>query len=52
MVQSRRYPAFARVALESLRLSVPFVAMPANKDVLVRWKDICDGDLVTYGMEQ
>ncbi len=52
MVQSRRYPAFARVALESLRLSVPFIAMPANKDALIRWKDICDGDLVTYGMEQ
>ncbi len=52
MVQSRRYPAFARVALESLRLSVPFIAMPANKDAVVQWKDIWDGDLVTYGMEQ
>ncbi|SJL02847.1 uncharacterized protein ARMOST_06186 [Armillaria ostoyae] len=51
MVQSRRYPALACVALESLRLSVPFIVMPANKDALPRWKDICDGDLVTYGME-
>ncbi|KAK0436237.1 hypothetical protein EV421DRAFT_1981285, partial [Armillaria borealis] len=47
MVQSRRYPALACVALESLRLSVPFIVMPANKDALPRWKDICDGDLVT-----
>ncbi|KAK0436231.1 hypothetical protein EV421DRAFT_1131537 [Armillaria borealis] len=51
MVQSRRYLAPARVALETLRLSVPFVFLSANNEINVRWKDMCDEGLVTYGVD-
>ncbi|PBK65302.1 hypothetical protein ARMSODRAFT_1022419 [Armillaria solidipes] len=51
MVQSRRYLAPARAALQTLRLSVPFVLLSANNEANVRWKDMCDEGLVTYGVD-
>ncbi|PBK65246.1 hypothetical protein ARMSODRAFT_1022372 [Armillaria solidipes] len=52
MVQSRRYPATARVALETLRLSSPFAIISDDNEANVRWKDMYDAGLVTYGYEE
>ncbi len=52
MVQSRRYPAPARVALETLRLSSPFAIISADNETNVRWKDMRDAGCVAYGCEE
>ncbi len=52
MIQSRRYPAPTRVALETLRLSSPFAIISDDNETNIRWKDMCDAGLVTYGCEE
>ncbi|PBK84398.1 hypothetical protein ARMGADRAFT_1170039 [Armillaria gallica] len=51
MVQSRRNATPTHAALQTLRLSVPFVTPPHDPDVATRWKDLCDEGFVTYGVE-
>ncbi|KAK0218443.1 hypothetical protein EDD85DRAFT_354208 [Armillaria nabsnona] len=52
MVQSRRHATPTCTALQTLRLSVPFVVpLGLDPDVTARWKDLCDEGLVTYGIE-
>ncbi|KAK0185290.1 hypothetical protein F5146DRAFT_1072281 [Armillaria mellea] len=52
MVQSRRHPAPTRGALETLLLSSPLAIISTDNETNVRWKDMCDGGLVTYGCEE
>ncbi|KAK0491780.1 hypothetical protein EDD18DRAFT_1109526 [Armillaria luteobubalina] len=52
MVHSRRYPGPARAALETLRLSSQFTIFSTDDETYVRWKDMYDAGLVTYGCEE